>query len=569
MRLKAFDVSGKSVYVNINKDKKLGEGATASVYQVDLAGQQYAAKIYKPERVFSPPKLKAMMASPPQFLGGDSDSNGKVKFTWVNHLLKDQDSEVVGFLMPFVDQADTNSLDTYYDPVLIKRLSGVAQAALSLRIEIARNLCRLIAELHSLGHYFVDIKPQNIRVYKDSHDVVLMDCDGYSIKNDNNPLLRFPADLISTDYIAPEVLKNNISPKLLGEEQDRYGIAVILFQLLNRGTHPFQGIVTNPSIQVSTNDERAALGLYPHGVVGNPAVKPRAQSIHELFLPETRSLFDRAFTGSIRPTAREWVAHFDEILLNKRLSRCSLYPSDVRHIHFKDMGCIGCKLRSETPTQKAVKKAADFGIDYRKPQASSYGSRTFPALPASNPGSLDKTSLVFLTAAIVFFAFFILISTGGSGTSTTSSSASSALPSNTSGSSGDAGGSYSSNKQKMLYLEGATGSKEIKLDTIRRGNIRSGYDVNIALSYFIDLENDIVRELSRVQSSIRIEDGLFVYPKVNLLYLSKFTLGGTQGECQLDSKLQPLGVCLVAGGDVKCQLLDRGGLRMCISSFSD
>ncbi len=131
MRLKAFDVTGKSFYADIDRDKKLGEGATASIFRVNLDGRQYAAKIYKPERVFSSAKLKAMMYSPPPVIAENADSGENVRFTWVNFILKQENGKVVGFLMPFVDQADTNSLDTSYDPVLMKRLAGVAQIALS------------------------------------------------------------------------------------------------------------------------------------------------------------------------------------------------------------------------------------------------------------------------------------------------------------------------------------------------------------------------------------------------------------------------------------------------------
>lgn len=346
MKLLAIDASGKSETVVIDKSRKIGEGATASVYRVTLNNELWAAKIYNTDRAAPLEKLEAMLKSPPSEITKIEGGQAFIQYTWVNYLLKDTRQRLVGFIMPFVDQAATNSLDTYYDPVLIKRLTGVAQSALSLRIEIAKNLCQLIANLHALGHHFIDIKPQNVRVYKDNNKVVLMDCDGYSIKNKIAPPDRFPADLISTDFIAPEVLKNHLSPKSLGEEQDRYGLAVILFQLLNRGTHPFQGIITNPNINVSTNDERAAIGLYPHGITLHPSVKPRPQSVHELLLPETRRLFDQAFTKLDRPSAKTWFEHFEKILNNKLLVRCKSHPKDVRHIHFKDLECIGCRIKS-------------------------------------------------------------------------------------------------------------------------------------------------------------------------------------------------------------------------------
>lgn len=348
MKLLIVDANGKEEIIFIDLSMKIGEGATALIYKANISNELWAAKIYKPERIVPAEKLEAMLQTPPENINIIHDNQIFIQYTWVKYLLKDiKSKKIVGFIMPLVDQNSTNSLDTYYDPVLIKRLSGIAQSALSFRLEIAKNLCELVNNLHKLGHYFIDIKPQNIRVYKDNNSVVLMDCDGFSIKNIYSRPDRFPADLISTDFIAPEVLKNHLSPKSLGEAQDRYGLAVILFELLNGGTHPFQGIVTDASIQVSTNDERASLGLYPHGILTHLKVKPRPQSIHDLLPVHTRRLFDQAFTSLNRPSANEWLTHFDYIFNSKMLVRCTSYPNDVRHIHFKDMGCIGCRILSQ------------------------------------------------------------------------------------------------------------------------------------------------------------------------------------------------------------------------------
>jgi serine/threonine protein kinase len=370
MKLLAVDPQGQQEPVYIDPSHHIGEGATASVHKVSLKGEVWAAKIYKSDRILIEKKLEAMLQSPPEDIVKLDGARQFVQYTWVKYILRDDKKRVVGFIMPFVDQEATTSLDTYYDPVLIKRLSASVHTALSLRLEIAINLCELLASLHKLGHYFIDIKPQNIRVYKENNKIVLMDCDGYSIRDPRSPSGRFPADLISTDFIAPEVLKNNLSPKALGEEQDRYGLAVLLFQLLNQGTHPFQGIVTDPRIQVSTNDERAALWLYPHGLTPNPAVKPRPQSVHHLFLTETRVLFDGAFTALERPSASTWAKHFRNVLDQKLLVGCKIQPDSFRHIHFRGFECIGCKIEA---LDKYEKKSSQ--RDYKQEKSGSGDSK--------------------------------------------------------------------------------------------------------------------------------------------------------------------------------------------------
>ena len=191
----------------------------------------------------------------------------------------------------------------------------------------------------------------------------------------------------------------------------------------------------------------------------------------------------------------------------------------MRHIHFKDMGCIGCKIRSETPSQKTVKKTSDYGINYREPKSSGYGSRTFSVSSATKQGSSDNTTLALWTAGIICLAFLFLMSSSGSDKSGSSSSAV-PLSSSSSGSpSVVTGDGYIANKSRLEYLVGATGSKEVTLDTVMRGNLRSGYDRIAAKDNYIALAQDIHREVDRVRSNIRIEDGLVVFPQVNLLYL--------------------------------------------------
>jgi serine/threonine protein kinase len=430
MRLRAISASGDAETIAIDETQKIGEGATARIYRILFKNEVWAAKIYKEGSLPDIAKLKAMLHAPPpkvakaRFTLTDGEEKF-IQYTWVSYLLMQGDGGIAGFIMPFVDQQLANSLDTYYDPVLLKRLKGSEQSALSLRIEIARNLCELVSNLHSLGHYFIDIKPQNIRVYDTSKKVVLMDCDGFSIKNPSTPPERFPAALISTDYIAPEVLKNNLSPNSLGEEQDRYGLAVILFQLLNRGTHPFQGIVIDPRIQVSTNDERAALGLYPHHIQGNPSVKPRPQSMHAMLLRETRELFDRAFTSPrSRPSASEWTHHFDGILEKKLLVRCSRHPSDVRHIHFRDKECMGCKIDADTQVARSeVKAPRTYTIPQPsgpQPSQANYTSAQSSAPPVSTP--TKDTSPVIFWGLAALLAFFIIGGYDSTKQSTTQSS---------------------------------------------------------------------------------------------------------------------------------------------------
>ena len=339
--------------IKIELNSTLGKGATATIYKAHFEGQVCAAKIYNASKRFNKDKIDAMLANPPTNLFIQFADEVYPQLAWPKQIIRVNDGH--GYIMPIIDLKESFPLDYYYDSILFKKLNAPEESAISYKLEIARNLASIIADLHKHGHYFVDLKPQNIRVFRHTHIVSLLDCDGFSIAANSD--LRYPAELISTDYISPEAYKKQLSPQVLGEDQDRYALAVILFQLLNNGNHPFQGIIHDDSITAPTNDEKAALGLYPYGLEEDPRISPRPQSTHELWPTATRALFDRAFIGDHknRPSALEWAEHFGQILRNKVLVRCDKFPLDISHMRFKHKECPTCYLIDKRANSIQVK----------------------------------------------------------------------------------------------------------------------------------------------------------------------------------------------------------------------
>jgi TonB family protein len=346
VNLSARDLTGSLGKATVDKATQLGRGATATVHPARLGGHVYAAKLFLEGQPFPTSKVLAMLANPPTRLKEQGRDRGAVRLAWPVAILSDDKGRDVGLLMPVVDLKASYPLDYFYDQTLFKKLNAPNEAALSFKLEIALNLSSLVAELHEHGHYFIDMKPQNIRVTLGSHEISLLDCDGFSIAGPSGT--RHAAELLSTDYISPEAFRGNTPPSALGEPQDRYALAVLLFQLLNRGTHPFQGIPTGESVDVATNDEKAARGMYPHGRSPHPTLIPRPHSIHGLFDDGLRALFDQAFVGGAdsRPSAKDWAHKFNQLLTSKALVRCVKFPNDVAHLRFRDKQCPACYLAS-------------------------------------------------------------------------------------------------------------------------------------------------------------------------------------------------------------------------------
>lgn len=387
----------------VDRKAHLGRGATATIYKANNNGDVCAAKIYNQDTAVNKAKINAMLSNVPANITIEMDGKKYPRLAWPTKLLESNGTPT-GYLMPLVDLNESFPLDYYYDQVLFKKLKSPDEAALSYKLEIAKNLSLIVAELHSLGHYFIDLKPQNIRVFRGTHIVTLLDCDGFSIKSYADK--RYPAELISTDYISPEAYRENTLPQDLGENQDRYALAVIIFQLLNQGTHPFQGILKDIS-GAATNDEKAASGLYPHGLVADARIAPRKQSTHTLWLDSTRTLFDQAFVGSrsTRPSASEWARHFDQLLFDKALVRCAKASNNVAHMRFKGKKCSACYLSALT---KNIVMPSQLTLSQKYTKIL-HGNNT-PKQRSSSPSNNDNEYLTWIIAAVVIAILFGVLS---------------------------------------------------------------------------------------------------------------------------------------------------------------
>ena len=399
----------------VYQDSSLGKGATATVYKSSINGRHYAAKIYHDKNKLNTKKIEAMIANPPDNLTGETAGVVYPRYSWPLSIIEDGSGNSVGYVMPLIDLQESFTLDHYYDKNLGKKLNSPDEVALSYKIEIAANLSRLISHLHSHGHYFIDFKPQNIRVFKRTHAVTLIDCDGFSIKSPAGQ--TYPAELLSTDYISPEAFRGHKSASELSEDQDRYALATIIFQLLNGGIHPFQGITTG-QISAPTNDEKAAQGLYPHGLVADQRIQPRPQSIHNCLDDSTRALFDKAFMGlpTHRPSAIEWANHLDGLLKNKMLARCDQHPYDIRHMKFIGKDCPECQLQKIQVAKPAKQKPS---IKLPPISNDSFSS----PIPSAVPTGMDpgvKAMLVGLGLAILFAIILGMVMSGNSSPSSSS-----------------------------------------------------------------------------------------------------------------------------------------------------
>jgi serine/threonine protein kinase len=335
----------------------------------------------------------------------------------------------IGFVMPYVDLSRSSTLDFYLDKRLYDEKFSHNPLSLSYRIEIARNLAGVIKALHSKNHFFIDFKPQNVRVYDRYHLISLIDCDGFSIAGLDGS--RYPAESFSSEYICPPALRSNSLPSNLGLSQDLFALAVVIFQLLNFGIHPYSGLLTNGD-SASTTDEKVAKGYYSYGKVENPNIKPIKNSAHFAISDDIRDLFDRAFSpnSASPPSVDDWISVLDKVLADKLLVKCDKFPTNAEHIRFEGKDCAVC-FRSEISGRVRITSGNSYsnsGSPVRKGTPFLIANPSVGIGAASKPKTKSSSSEIFgiekniLIAAIVvgIVIMLLVISAGNNKSSLTS-----------------------------------------------------------------------------------------------------------------------------------------------------
>ncbi len=345
--------SGKRQKLKL-EDRPLRVQDEAAVYAV--AGRNLAARIYFKSSVAANylDKVQAMLDNAPDPAAHTQDETS-VYLAWPLSLVVDEDSRFIGYLMHYpVFSACT--LEQLFQRE--SREKHRLPENYRYRIRLAYNLAALVAALHERGHYIADLHPAAVSIDRESAAVAMLDCDHFSIQAPNGR--RYTAQRLPQAYTCPEAIRQNWAPVEVDESQDRFALAVIIFQLLNDGIHPYQGVKAGRKKLPATLHQAVEQELYAYGRVANERIKPLPYSMHAHFDTETRDLFDQAFAPQqgARPGALAWCAHLSVYLgqsadgsaSGRRLKPCEF---DDDHCYFTD-ACGLCYLEAKKPRADGI-----------------------------------------------------------------------------------------------------------------------------------------------------------------------------------------------------------------------
>jgi DNA-binding helix-hairpin-helix protein with protein kinase domain len=313
--------------VIIRPGQKIGLGGEGAVCEVEDRDDLVVKLYHEPPSTEKAEKLLVLSR-----LGTDRLFN--ISAWPVDVLRGEPDGEVVGFLMKKISQAE--EVHALHSPK--SRLQKFPEASWAFLIYVAANIARAVAVLHDHGFVLGDLNPKNILVTKKA-TVYLLDCDSFQVSADGR---TYRCDAGFPEYTPPELQGRPFREIDRTQEHDCFGLAVVVFQLLFLGRHPFSGRFLGTGempLERAIRESRFAYGV--DAEARRMRQPPGTLALDAMPTPLVK-LFRRAFLSAERPQPREWIEPLGA--LAKSLRKCSLHSG---HFYYRELrDCPWCGIES-------------------------------------------------------------------------------------------------------------------------------------------------------------------------------------------------------------------------------
>lgn len=198
-------------------------------------------------------------------------------------------------------------------------------------IHIAYNLSVALAGLHNQGIVIGDINESNILVDKNGL-VYFIDCDSFQLSVNGS---LYPCEVGVPRYTAPEILREQSFRDIRRTpNSDNFSLAVLVFQLLFLGKHPFSGAPVDDS-QVNSEEDAILQKEFPYSKTkASKKLKPPKGALPIDALPiKLSGYFHVAFEAETeRPVATAWAAELKDLLNGLKIcssTKIHIYPSSL------------------------------------------------------------------------------------------------------------------------------------------------------------------------------------------------------------------------------------------------
>jgi len=204
----------------------LGKGGEGTVYEVKQTTVTVAKVYHKPLTQDRTDKIRAMPGMRTEVLG---------KFTsWPVDLLTIKTTgQPIGLLVPRI--ANSKNVHHLYCPK--SRLQDFSRADWRFLVRAAKNIARAFAVVHDADCVIGDVNHGSIMVAENA-TVRLIDCDSFQV---NTPARLFLCDVGIATFTPAELQGIPFKDVVRTPNHDHFGLAVMIFQMLFMGRHPFSG----------------------------------------------------------------------------------------------------------------------------------------------------------------------------------------------------------------------------------------------------------------------------------------------------------------------------------------
>ncbi len=323
------DANGRSVALGT----ELGRGGEGAVY--DIAGKPgLVAKIYLQHDRTRAEKVTAMV--------GMATDRLTALAAWPTATLHHSDGAFAGFVMPKL--AGHRPVFQVYGPKL--RLKQFPRADWRFLVHTAGNIARAFAAMHASGLVVGDVNHGNLFVAEDA-TVRFIDADSMQVAHGTR---RWPCEVGVSTHQPPEMQGlASYRGVVRTPNHDNFGLAVLVFQVLCMGRHPFSGRYAGPGeppdIERAITESRYAYSADTR----RSQMSPPPGSLPMAALPGSlQALFEAAFApGAVRggrPTAEQWVSEL--AALGRSLRKCAV---NAAHWYAAPAGsCPWCEVEASS-----------------------------------------------------------------------------------------------------------------------------------------------------------------------------------------------------------------------------
>jgi DNA-binding helix-hairpin-helix protein with protein kinase domain len=265
-----------------------------------------------------------------------------------------------GFVMNLV--REHKPLHELYSPGARKQ--NFPEADYRFLVRAALNTARAVASVHDAGCVIGDINHSGVLVSKKA-TVALIDADSFQVIDGSQ---RYLCRVGVPEYTPPELQGLNLGTVVRMPNHDAFGLAIVIFQLLAMGRHPFVGAYAKGDLPL----ERAiAESRFAYSKERNVGLTPPPGTVSlDDFLPAVARAFEAAFSPAqqaSRPTAAQWVTLLGEY--ERSLRVCS--ATKLHYYSSAAPGCPWCRMEGR------------LGVVLFVPTFTSY----IGPMPAVDPGS--------------------------------------------------------------------------------------------------------------------------------------------------------------------------------------